>query len=158
MKASSGGAIAAGDYFPPLAIAGHNLTVADLCYRLASRRFSPPRKNRCGLRFRPGWAALPCTLVERAPRFASTAAPRDQRLCVSAVNLAAWQQDGALLPRRVNLPDALQYIGHCPELLVGQSLDRRDLIRIGALAPYVPHHVLLACWQAEALKVFGNFD
>ena len=59
----------------------------------------------------------------------------------------------SLLPRRVNLPDALQYVGYRRELLVGQSLNRRDLVGVGALAPNVPHHVLLAGWQAETLKV-----
>ena len=62
------------------------------------------------------------------------------------------------LPRRVNLPDALQYVGHCLELLVGQSLNRRDLVRIGALTPDVAHHILLARWQAEAFKVSGDVD
>jgi len=91
----------------------------------------------------------------RSPQYAAVAIEtghllRLADLCTNAPNRR--------LPRRVNLPDALQYLGHCPEFLVGQSLDRRDLIRIGPLAPYVPHHVLLACWQAEALNVSANFD
>src|SRR4051794_39787567 len=65
---------------------------------------------------------------------------------------------GSLLPRRVNLADTLQYVGHRCELLLRQSLDQRDLVGVGALASQVAHHLLLARWQAKALKVSGDVD
>src|SRR5919202_4786053 len=100
-------------------------------------------------------------LTPRRPRTNSSAASVRRR-DASRANLGrpclSAPYRGRRLPRCVNLSDALQDVGLRLELPVGQSLDGRDLLRTGALAPDVAHHLLLARWQGEVLKVPGDVD